>query len=296
MWILLGEPITSLSGILESECKKRGQQVFQIAQLDKTVEFTWEFDCADSYSLLSAGELKRLIDRDITGVFVQNPPRLDADGPVESHLEHAQAERNATMFAWFWNLRCPVVNRYPAAFWFSPRVPFFCWHHLIIECDLKISDAILSNVEQDLRSFAAKLSSSAGYLPLCGADAYRISTEEHWNRLNNMREICPVNLIPFVPPVYIACIVGNRVFWNRPLSGARSEYDDRLIQLTKRSGLDFLEVRLCRRGDDFFIHAIEAFPRLDGFSEAACYLIADALIAVLQSRVSAETRKEGAQI
>lgn len=296
MWILLGEPITALAEIFQSECKKVGQHVFGIAEFDENVEFNWEFDSVDSCSMLSARELSRFSDREITGVFVQNPPRLDADSAVESHHEYSQAERNAAMFAWFWNLRCPVVNRYPAAFWFSPRVPLSSWQQLVIKCDLRITDAILSNIERDLRSFAAKLSVNPGYLPLCGPDAYRISTEEHWHGLNKMRAICPISVIPFDPPVYIACVVGDRVFWNQPLSGARPEYDDRLVHLTGLSGLDFLEVRLCRHSDDFAIHAIEPFPRLDGFSRDSCHLIADALIALLQSRGSAKTARESRQI
>jgi hypothetical protein len=292
MWILLGEPITALSEIFQSECKKRGQQVLGIAEFDENVEFNWEFDSIDSCSLLRASELSVFSDRDMAGVFVQNPPRLDAVNAVESHHEYSQAERNAAMFAWFWNLRCPVVNRYPAAFWFSPRVPLSSWLQLVIKCDLRITDAILSNVERDLRSFAKKLSANPGYLPLCGPDAYRISTEAHWHGLNKMRAICPISLFPFDPPVYIACVVGDRVFWNRPLSGACAAYDDRLVHLTRLSGLDFLEVRLCRQGDDFSIHAIEPFPTLDGFSQDSCYLIADALIALLQSRESAETARK----
>jgi hypothetical protein len=292
MWILLGEPITALSEIFKSECKKRAQQVFGIAEFDENVEFNWEFGSIDSCSVLRPRELGPFSDREITGVFVQNPPRLDADNAAESHHEYSQTERNAAMFAWFWNLRCPVVNRYPAAFWFSPRVPLSCWLQLVIKCDLRITDAILSNVERDLRGFAKKLRVNPGYLPLCGPEAYRISTEEHWHGLSKMRAICPISVIPFDPPVYIACVVGDRVFWNRPLSRSITGYDDRLVHLTKLSGLDFLEVRLCRHSDDFAIHAIEPFPRLDGFGQDSCYLIADALIALLQSRGSAKTARE----
>jgi hypothetical protein len=292
MWILLGEPITALSEIFQSECKKRGQQVLGIAEFDENVEFNWEFDSMDSCSVLRARELSPFSDREITGVFVQNTPRLDADNDVESHHEYAQAERNAAMFAWFWNLQCPVINRYPAAFWFSPRVPLSSWLQPVIKCDLRITDAILSNVERDLRSFAKKLSVNPGYLPLCGPDAYRISTEEHWDGLNKMRAICPVSIIPFDPPVYTACVVGDRVFWNRPVSHPVAGYDERLVHLTRLSGLEFLEVRLCRHSDDFVIHAIEPFPRLDGFSQDSCFLIADALIALLQSQGSAKTTRE----
>ena len=292
MWIVLGEPITALSEIFQSECKKRGQQVFGIAEFDETVGFNWEFDSIDSCSVLRARELSPFSDRQITGVFVQNPPRLDADNAAESHHEYSQAERNAAMFAWFWNLRCPVVNRYPAAFWFSPRVTLSGWLQLVIKSDLRITDAILSNVERDLRSFAEKLSVNPGYLPLCSPDAFRVSTEEHWHGLNKMRAICPISVIPLGQPVFIACVVGDRVFWNRPLSHPIAGYDDRLVDLTKLSGLDFLEVRLCRHGDDFAIHAIEPFPTLDGFSQDSCYLIADALIALMQSRESAEIARK----
>jgi hypothetical protein len=292
MWIFLGEPIATLSNVFQSECRKRGHEVFGIAELDENVKFKWEFDSIDSCSMLRAIELSPLRDREITGVFVQNPPRLDADNAAESHHEYSQTERNAAMFAWFWNLRCPVVNRYAASFWFSPRVPLSSWLQLVIKCDLRVTDAILSNVERDLRGFVAKLSANAGYLPLCGPEAYRISTEAHWQGLNKMRALCPISVIPFDPPVYIACVVGDRVFWNQPLSGARPEYEDRLVHLTRLSGLDFLEVRLCRHGDDFAIHAIDPFPALDRFSQDSCYLIAGALIDLLQSRESAETARK----
>src|ERR1700730_7485025 len=109
MWILLGEPITALSEIFKSKCKKRAQQVFGIAEFDENAEFNWEFGSIDSCSVLRPRHLGRCSDREITGVFVQNPPRLDADNAAESHHEYSQTERNAAMFAWFWNLRCPVV-------------------------------------------------------------------------------------------------------------------------------------------------------------------------------------------
>jgi hypothetical protein len=282
MYLVLGECSKTFGDHFESACRERNEKVAWFRDFDSKARFHWSFDSGDGNWALDAGDRRGLTNKEIKGVLVQTPPRLDPGSSTEAR-EHAQLERNAIMFAWFWSLPCPVVNRYPPIFWFHPRLPLPFWKSLIIECGLRPVNAIFSNVDSNLEAFASDYAENVLYSPSCDSKTYRIASEHAWGGLKKMTKICPVNLVATTAPVYRACVVGREVFWNRALSGMPAETENRLQRLAILAGLDFLEVRLTMDKNSVRVLGIEAFPNLDGFNEESIRNVADALADLLQS-------------
>jgi hypothetical protein len=282
MYLVLGEPTKPFLDHFELACRERNENVALVADFDSKVRFHWTFDSGDSCWALDVGDRICLSNKEIKGVLVQTPPRLDPGGSTEE-LERSQLERNAIMFAWFWSLPCPVINRYPPVFWFHPRLPLPFWKPLIIECGLRPVNAIFSNVDSKLQAFASDYAENVIYSPSCDSKTYRIASEHAWNGLKKMTKICPVNLVATATPVYTACVVGREVFWNRPLSGVPAETEDRLKRLAILAGLDFLGVRLTMEKDYVRVLGVEAFPNFEGFNQESIRNIANALAELLQS-------------
>jgi hypothetical protein len=275
MYLIVGEPNATVLGSFESACERRNKKVVLLRELAQP--FTWRFDCARSFSevLIDGGEVDV---EQIQGVLVQNPSRLDPGKSLEPEVVYAQAESNAILFAWFSTLTCRVINRYPALYWFASGLCLPLWETLIHESGLKTAPAILSNVESELKAFAATQGSEVSYEPLCDSDAYAVSTNEEWTGLSRMAAICPVNLTRFFRLRYAACIVGDRVFWTRPVNEAMAASEAGLVRIAKGLELDFLEVHFVGDKDDLHVQRIEPFPRLDAFDDETRRLIAEALV------------------
>ncbi|MGA7126787.1 MAG: hypothetical protein WBZ19_10810 [Chthoniobacterales bacterium] len=281
MYLLLGEPNLHVVEAFRAAVEERGQSLALLKDFDEKPHFTWQFNNGDSISRLSIRGQK--IDvRQIRGVLVQNPPRLDLEKSHGLEAEYAKAESSAILFAWFWSLSCPVINRYPAQYWFPPRISLPFWERLIRASGLKTATAILSNVEPELQKFAASVGRGTCYSPLCDSEVYRVSTKQDWKELAKMAEICPVNLTRFVAPRYVACVVANKVFWNRRVTDAMLECELPLVRLTQASELDFMEFHFTA-DDELYVHWVEPFPKLDDFDNKARSLIAAALVDRLDS-------------
>jgi hypothetical protein len=284
MYVALGEPLEPIFQHFQRACQELGEEVRLVSDLGPDILLSWRFDSYNTSSTLQFGNQTRLGEYEIKGVFVQRPPSLDVDSNLSEQSEQTQAEKNAVMYAWFWSLVCPVINRYPPAFWFAFGVPLAVWQPLIVACGLKAPDTILSNSEGDLRDFASDFGGNVCYSPFSGNKTYRIVTKEDWLGLNKMRVDCPVNLISSVPPVYRACVVGQEVIWNQTASGLMRRCEGSFKQLAAMAGLDFLEICLMTHRGELRVQAIEAFPKLRGFSDASLQEIAKALAALFQSR------------
>jgi hypothetical protein len=282
MYLVLGEPTKPFFDHFELASKTRSEKVTLVGDFDSKIRFHWSFDSGDSCWALGVGERRYLNNREIKGVLVQTPERLDPGGSTEE-LERSQLERNAIMFAWLWSLPCPVINRYPPVFWFHPRLPLPFWKPLIIKCGLCPVNGVFSNVDWDLQAFASDCGGSVVYSPSCDSKTYRIASEPDWDGLKKMTKICPVNLVATTAPVCSACVVGREVFWNKALSGVPAETEDRLRRLAVLAGLDFVEVRLTMEKDYVRVLGVEAFPNLEGFNQESIRNIADALVELLQS-------------
>jgi hypothetical protein len=282
MYLVLGEPIKPLFEHFRRACAEKNETVAWVIDLDSQVQFEWSFDSLGSSWSLEAAGSARVRSHDIRGVLVQGPPRLDPNSAAEP-LEHSQMERNAMLFAWFWSLPCPVINRYSAVHWFAPRVPFSFWKEVIVKCGLHRADAILSNVESALQAFASDHGGSICYSPFSDFRTYPVGSRQDWDGLNKMATICPVNLVSVNTPIYNACVVGREVFWTLPAPGRCIDTEDRLKRLAVLAGLDFLEARLTMDQANVRVLSVEAFPDLESFNQESVERIAEALTKLLRS-------------
>ncbi|MBV8215284.1 MAG: hypothetical protein JOZ08_18905 [Verrucomicrobia bacterium] len=283
MYLVLGGTNTPLLERIQIVCNEQSESIVSLVHLDSKIVFAWSFDSKDSNSVVEAAMGVRLGEQEITGVLVQKPPRLDPAADFGEQAEHSQMERNAVIFAWFWSLPCPVINRCSPVFWFAPRAPLSFWKPLVVKCGLRTVDSVFSNVESELRAFASDHNGNVSYSPLCDCEIYRIASENDWDGLNKMAAICPVNLVSIPAPLYSACVVGGEVFWNTTVIPPYFDTEDRLRKLAVLAGLDFLEVRLAIGKDFLRVVAVEAFPDLGGFNEESIRKIAETLIKLLQS-------------
>jgi len=283
MYVALGDPLEPIFEFFQLACKQQGEKVIALADLGEKARFSWRFDSDTTSSAAQLADSSPFGDHEVKGVLVQKPPRLDADVAPNAESERLQMEKNAILIAWCWSLPCPVINRYPTAFWFAPSTAQVFWEPLLTRCGLALPDTILSNVEAALRRFAADLGGNICYSPFCDSQTYRITGQESWAGLNKMRVNGPVRLVSFTPPVYRACVVGQQIFWDRTVPDPLLHCEDQLKQLAALAGLDFIEVRLIVQRGDLGVLAVEAFPDLKGFSEASLREIAGALVAILQS-------------
>jgi len=146
---------------------------------------------------------------------------------------------------------------------------------------LYAADAALSNVPLELRRFASNVGDQVRYAPLSSAKSFRIETAEDWIGLSKMAELCPVNLMQVVPPIYMACVVGCTVYWNKAVPPILTDLEGSLVQLAVAAGLSFIEVQLLVTNDGPRVCSIEAFPSLARFDSGTCKIIADALLGLL---------------
>jgi hypothetical protein len=283
MYLVLGGSITPLLEHFEIVCNEHGENVVLLADLDSTTAFEWSFDSKHSTSLVEPAMGLRLGDDEIRGALTRKPPKLDPVADFADQLEQSELERNAIMFGWLWSLPCPVINRYAPVFWFAPRSPLSFWKPLIIQCGLRTVDSIFSNEQSELRAFASQHGGNVNYAPFCDFTLYRIASEKDWDGINKMTAICPVNLISIPAPLCRACVVGQRVFWDRTEMVPCFDTEDRLRTLAVLAGLDFLEVQLAIGKDCLRVVAVEAFPNLEGFGEESIRKIAETLSKLLQS-------------
>jgi hypothetical protein len=275
MYLIVGEPNATVLGPLESVCERRNKQMVLVKELPQS--FTWCFNCARSCSEVSIGNRKVHVE-EVEGVLVQNPPRLDPATSPEAEAEYVQAESNAILFAWFSTFTCRVVNRYPAMYWFAPSLCLPLWETVIHESGLKIAPAIVSNVESELKTFAAMHGGEVSYEPFCGSDTYTVSTREDWAGLSTMAAICPVNLAKSFPLGRVACVVGNRVFWSRPLNEGMADNEASVMRIARAIELDFLEIHFVGDKGSLYVQRLEPFPKLDAFDDDSRRLIAEALV------------------
>ena len=98
-----------------------------------------------------------------------------------------------------------------------------------------------------------------------------------------MAEVCPVNLTWFGTSRYLACVVGDRVFWNRRVTYGMRECELPLVRLTQSAELDFVEFHFTADKDELYVHWVEPFPKLDDFDAKDRSLIAAALVDRLDS-------------
>lgn len=291
VYLILGEPTTLLARPLLARFYAIGAEVLSITDLTPEVEIVWRLDAALCSFELHLQNGRTILQEQLQGVIALAP----ANGDIKSipEKEYLRAEKRAALCAWIFSLKCPVVNRFPPMFWISPRIPLPLWRRSLTKCGLPVVDTVLSNVPTELKAFAGEFRGELNYSPLSSQQCYRVTTADDFDGLSRLTRFCPINLRHHIPPVYAACIVDRKIFWNQSVPTALINVQDRLVQFAATAGLAVLEVALSLIGDTPQVCSIEPFPKLDRFGPDTCDAIANALLSLLRSNraVARRSRK-----
>jgi hypothetical protein len=261
---------------------------------------SWRLDTDRCVSRLAFGDEPPITDDEIDGVLVRDAGWVDPAGWQPKDLAYVQAETQAALLGWLWGLRCPVVNRYPAATWYRPQLPPLAWHSLLRRCDLPALEAIVTNVGRDARAFGRRTAPAAEagavYRPMTSGGQYLVATDGDWDGLAAMQRRAPVCLTAPHGRPQSACVVGGRVVWDG--SGPPPDapaLEPALRRFAAAAGLAFVEVVLAEdNGGRRVVVGVEHHPRYECFSGAAQGAIVAALVESFTAPVGAGAREEGA--
>jgi hypothetical protein len=282
MYLLLGDPQDPLCQVIRTSIEVLGHQARIVAKpMAGPLRFAWRLGDPTSNSELIWEDGTCLSDSEISGVLVRRPGSISAEGWNPEDLAYLQAETEAALLAWLWSLKCPVVNRCPPALWYRPDPSLLFWQPWLEQCGLRALNSMISNVEQEIRSFGAGLGREAVYAPLTAEARYGLASDERWNQLVALLRLVPVHLTQAFVAVHSACVVGQHVVWGgRPPPDANT-LEPRLTRFSTISGLAFFEIAITPTADDTRVAAVYPYPRLEHFDQAAQREIAVNLVQLL---------------
>jgi hypothetical protein len=253
------------------------------------MRFTWHLDAGRSATQLVCDERCSLSDENIAGVFVRTPQLIGSGSWRPDDWTYMQTEAQAALLGWLHSLACPVVNRYPAHMWYRPQAPLLFWHALLWRCDLRVLESLVSNVEQEARSFAERLGSGVVYTPLTSEARYLVASQTDWIGVATMQGYAPVCLTQPHGTPYLACVVGEHVVWdNRPPEATMLEHG--LRRFAACAGLSFVEIVLGPTPDGPRVVAVEPFPHFERFGLGSQRAIVSGLVELLANQHHAPGR------
>ena len=292
MYLLLGDPTDAWCLSIRAGLKANGFEAHLLTNpFAHPSLFAWHLDNSHSSSRLAQdGQSQEPLE----GVFVRRTGWIDPTGWQPEDLNYVQAETQAALLAWLWGLECPVVNRYPAAIWYRPKLPLLSWHPLLRVAGLPVLEQMITNVAQEARAFGQRLAiegvGGVVYGPLTTDTRYLLTREEDWDGLVAMQSCAPVCLTYPHGPVQFACVVGERVIWEGDPASEIAELEPALRRFAKATQLVFLELALGATPQGISVIAVETQPNYDHFGETAQQHIVDAIVHLLASRVD-DTRR-----
>jgi hypothetical protein len=249
--------------------------------------FEWQLDNEQSVSRISRGRKISISDDQIEGVFVRNTCWIDPAGWEQEDLAYMQSEMYAGLLAWLWSLKCPVVNRFPAAIWYRARMPLLFWQPLLRSCGLRSPDTLITNVSTELKSFRQELTSrgfdGGVYSALTSDVQYLVTNNEEWNGLRLMQERTPVCMTSPHDAAEFVSVIGNRVVWNNVSSLQECIPESSLIAFAKKAGLAFVELAFANTHNGPCVIAIDPYPKFEHFNNTAVYEITEHIVALLTS-------------
>jgi hypothetical protein len=243
--------------------------------------FVWRLDNAGMETRLA---LDGTSPTTVSSVLVRDVGWLQTDGWDPSDHAYMQAETRAALLAWLESLPCPVINRTSAAIWYRHRLPLLAWLPLLRGAGLPTPEIVLTNDAADARNFGLQLEDEGAGGALCTpltTDAAWLVTASDWTGLAKLQELAPVCLSEPHGPAQSACIVGDRILWDRDPSSEVAGLAPNLLRFARTAGLTLLEVAVAagRRGP--FVAVVEPHVRFDHFRARTRELILDALVDVL---------------
>jgi hypothetical protein len=247
--------------------------------------FSWRLDNQRSASELAWDDEPPMPDDRIVGVLVRSIGWIDPAGWEAGDLAYMQAETQAALLAWLWSLACPVVNRYPSALWYRPRVPLLSWQGLLRRCGLPTLETLVTNVEAEARSFGRRLAREgvpgAVYEPFTGELSYLVADDRDWSGLAALQQTVPVCLAyPHGAP-QLACVLGEEVVWEGEPSPAAAALEPALLRFAAAAGLVFVELALAPASQGICVVAVEPHPNFEHFGVVARQRIVEGIVRLL---------------
>jgi len=235
--------------------------------------FSWRLDTDRSVSELAWDGEEAIGADEIRGVLVCGAGWMDPAGWEPSDLAYIEAETQAAIVAWLWSLNCPVVNRYPAQLWYRLQFPLLWWRPLLLRCGLSTPEALVSNVEDEVRAFGERLvdagAPGAVYRTLSTGAQYLVSNDRDWSGLAAMQLRAPVCLTyPHGQPKS-ACIVGGTVLWDGEPPAEAASLEPALRRFAEASGLTCIEIVMADVAGRLCVVAVEHHPHFEHFDAAA---------------------------
>lgn len=294
VYLLLGDPQDPCCQSVRLALERRNHPSHIISNLlANPWRFTWRLSNAQSASQLAEDGGQPLSAEHIAGVLVRNSGWINPEGWQADDLAYMQTETRAALLAWLWSLACPVVNRYPPAIWYQPRVPLLSWQRLLHRCSLPTLETLVTNVEQEARLFGARLAregvAGAVYGPLTSEARYLVAGDEDWKGLAAVQRYAPVCLAYPHGATQSACVVGEQVVWEAEPSTEMARLEPALRSFAVEAGLDFVELAFAPTSEGFCVVDVDPYPHFERFGEAARQRIVDGLVDLL----TAGDRREG---
>jgi hypothetical protein len=251
--------------------------------------FAWWLNNDRSASRLILDDETLVADDQITGVLVRSWGWIDPIGWQPNDLAYMQAEVQAALLAWLWSLSCPVVNRYPPAIWYRPNVPLLSWYPLLRSCGLPVLETLVTNVEQEARTFgqesAPERKAGVVYGPLSSNVHYLVTSDEDWNGLAAMQRYTPVSLAYPHGAAQFVCVVGEQVVWEGEPSSEVFNLEQALCRFATVAGLTFVEIALAPTSSGMGVIAVEPHPRLEHFGAAVQKDIVERIVQLLTAKI-----------
>ena len=298
LYLLLGDPQDLCCQSVRMALEARNYPTQIIANPLLQLRFAWRLNNEQSASQLIWDEKPPLPDDQITGVLVRNIGWIEPIGWQPDDLAYMHAETQAALLAWLWSLACPVVNRYPAAIWYRPKVSLLCWQHLLQCCGLPTLETLVTNVEQEARAFGRRLAlegvAGVVYGPLTSDVRYLVTDNEDWSGLAAMQRCAPVCLTYPHGAAQFVCVAGDQVVWEGEPSPDAAQLETALHRFATATGLAFVEFAFAPTAQGICVIAVEPHPHFGHFGDTAKQRIVEGLVQFLTADVG-DRRKAAAQ-
>jgi hypothetical protein len=248
--------------------------------------FSWRLDNHRSSSQLAWDDELPMPDDRIAGVLVRSIGWIDPAGWEKAgDLAYMQAETQAALLAWLWSLACPVVNRYPSALWYRPRVPLLSWQGLLRRCGMPTLETLVTNVEAEARSFGRRLAregvAGAVYGPFTGDLSYFVTDDKDWSGLAALQQTAPVCLAyPHGAP-QLVCVLGEEVVWEGEPAPEVAALEPVLQCFAGAAGLALVELALAPTSQGVCVIAVEPHPNFGHFGAVARQRIVEGIVRLL---------------
>jgi hypothetical protein len=290
MHLLLGGQHDECLIALSEKIRGDGSEVEILAgAFAQSARLSWAFDSSRSRTRLALADGRCLNADDIEGVVVRRSGGVERVGWSGEDYSFVEAEHQAALIGWLWSLRCPVVNRLPAAVWFHDRLPLVFWKPALRQSGLSLIDCLLSNIEDDLRAFGRQ-HAGAVYTPLTGDGHYELRDDNSWEQLADIHGRFPLYVTAPNTEVRFACVVGQEIIWATATWAGARNLEPALLQFAAVVGLSFFEIGVIQTTDGPCVTAVNPEPSLARYPVESRAKIIDSLADLLSGRVPAYDR------